>query len=44
MPIRSIYPVDNRGLAYSYAYIGIKRLGVGQFYLDLDPGQRWRSL
>src|SRR5262245_8272521 len=27
------YPVDNRGLAYSYAYIGIKRLGVGQMYL-----------
>jgi hypothetical protein len=27
------YPVDTRGLAYSYAYIGIKRLGAGQFYL-----------
>ena len=27
------YPVDARGLAYSYAYIGIKRLGAGQFYL-----------
>jgi hypothetical protein len=27
------YPVDYRGLAYSYAYIGIKRLGAGQFYL-----------
>jgi hypothetical protein len=27
------YPVDNRGLAYSYAYVGIKRLGVGQMYL-----------
>jgi hypothetical protein len=26
------YPVDNRGMAYSYAYIGIKRLGAGQFY------------
>ena len=23
------YPVDNRGLGYSYAYVGIKRLGVG---------------
>ena len=37
------YPVDARGLAYSYAYIGIKRLGAGQFYLisikDKD-GQR----
>ena len=27
------YPVDARGLAYSYAFIGIKRLGAGQFYL-----------
>lgn len=27
------YPVDDRGLAYSYGYIGIKRLGAGQFYL-----------
>jgi hypothetical protein len=26
------YPVDGRGLGYSYAYIGIKRLGAGQFY------------
>jgi len=27
------YPVDQRGLSYSYAYVGIKRLGAGQFYL-----------
>jgi hypothetical protein len=27
------YPVDARGLAYSYAYVGIKRLGVGQMYM-----------
>ncbi len=27
------YPVDIRGLTYSYGYIGIKRLGAGQFYL-----------
>src|SRR5262249_30853810 len=27
------YPVDARGLTYSYAYIGIKRLGTAQFYL-----------
>ncbi|HEY7303749.1 MAG TPA: DUF1254 domain-containing protein, partial [Bryobacteraceae bacterium] len=27
------YPVDARGVAYSYAYIGIKRLGAGQFYM-----------
>lgn len=29
----SLYPVDSRGLAYSYAYVGIKRLGAGQMYL-----------
>jgi hypothetical protein len=27
------YPVDARGLAYSYAFVGVKRLGVGQMYL-----------
>ncbi len=27
------YPVDQRGLTYTYAYIGIKRMGAGQFYL-----------
>ncbi|WP_201313105.1 DUF1254 domain-containing protein [Dyella sp. EPa41] len=27
------YPVDARGLSYSYAYIGLKRLGAGQFYM-----------
>jgi hypothetical protein len=27
-----LYPVDDRGMAYSYAYIGIKHLGAGQFY------------
>jgi hypothetical protein len=27
------YPVDTRGLAYSYAYISIKRLGTAQYYL-----------
>ncbi|WP_025602065.1 DUF1254 domain-containing protein [Burkholderia sp. WSM2230] len=27
------YPVDARGLTYTYGYIGIKRLGVGQMYL-----------
>jgi len=27
------YPIDVRGLTYSFAYIGLKRLGVGQFYL-----------
>lgn len=27
------YAVDSRGIAYTYAYISIKHLGVGQFYL-----------
>lgn len=27
------YPVDDRGVAYSYAFVGIKRLGAGQMYL-----------
>ena len=27
------YPVDDRGLTYTYAFIGIKRLGAAQFYL-----------
>jgi hypothetical protein len=27
------YPVDWRGITYTYAYIGLKRLGTGQFYL-----------
>jgi hypothetical protein len=27
------YPVDWRGIAYHYAYIALKRLGAGQFYL-----------
>jgi hypothetical protein len=29
----NLYPIDDRGMAYSYAFIGIKRLGAGQFYL-----------
>ena len=45
------YPVDARGLTYSFAYIGIKRLGAGQFYLisikdkdgnALDGGKTYR--
>ena len=27
------YPVDWRGITYHYAFIGIKRVGAGQFYL-----------
>jgi len=39
----NVYPVDERGMVYSYAFIGLKRLGAGQFYLisirdkDGDP-------
>ncbi|CDZ68140.1 Hypothetical protein, partial CDS, partial [Neorhizobium galegae bv. orientalis] len=45
------YPVDLRGVAYSYAFVGLKRLGAGQFYLisikdkagkDLDGGNTYR--
>lgn len=27
------YPVDHRSLPYTYAFVGIKHLGVGQFYM-----------
>jgi hypothetical protein len=27
------YPIADRGMVYTYGYIGIKRLGAGQFYL-----------
>ncbi|SFB05607.1 Uncharacterized conserved protein [Rhizobium sp. NFR07] len=45
------YTVDARGVGYTYAYIAIKRLGVGQFYLinikdkagnDYDGGRSYR--
>jgi hypothetical protein len=29
----NLYPIDTRGVTYSYAFVGIKRLGAGQFYL-----------
>jgi hypothetical protein len=28
-----VYPVDARGLTYTYGFIGIKHLGAGQYYL-----------
>ncbi|TAL95967.1 MAG: DUF1254 domain-containing protein [Paraburkholderia sp.] len=46
-----IYPVDARAIVYSMGYVGIKRLGAGQFYLmswqdkdggALDGGNRYR--
>jgi hypothetical protein len=45
------YPVDLRGTTYTYGFVGIKRLGAGQFYLiaikdksgaALDGGQTYR--
>lgn len=45
------YPVDLRGVAYSYAFVGLKRIGTGQFYLiaikdkdghDFDGGKTYR--
>ncbi|HVU26653.1 MAG TPA: DUF1254 domain-containing protein [Verrucomicrobiae bacterium] len=27
------YPVDDRGLGYTYAFVGIRKLGAAQFYL-----------
>lgn len=30
---RDSYPIDSRGIAYSFAYFSAKRLGEGQFYL-----------
>jgi hypothetical protein len=45
------YPVDARGFTYTFAFIGIKRLGTGQFYLvslrdkdgrPLDGGNTYR--
>ena len=51
MPIRTRIRSNSRGLAYSYAFVGIKRLGAGQFYLisirdkdgrSFDGGQTYR--
>jgi hypothetical protein len=30
---QNAYPVDTRGVSYTYAFIGIKHLGAAQFYL-----------
>jgi hypothetical protein len=47
----NLYPIDDRGMAYSYAFIGLKRLGAGQFYMisirdkdgqPFDGGQTYR--
>lgn len=45
------YPVDARGLVYTYAFIALKRMGAGQFYIiaikgkngvELDGGKTYR--
>lgn len=45
------YPVDLRGVVYTYGYVGIKRLGAGQMYLiaikdkdgnNFDGGKTYR--
>ena len=47
----NIYPIDARAITYSIGYVGIKRLGGGQFYLmsakdkdssSLDGGKNYR--
>jgi len=30
---RNSYPVDRRGVIYTFAFVGVKRLGAAQFYL-----------
>jgi hypothetical protein len=46
-----VYPIDARAITYSIGYVGIKRLGAGQFYLmtardrdgdGLDGGKSYR--
>jgi hypothetical protein len=46
------YPIDARGLVYTYAFVGLKHLGAGQFYLlntkdkdgeALDGGKTYRQ-
>lgn len=41
---RDSYPVDWRGMIYTLGYIGIKRLGVGQFYLLTPKSKDGQSL
>jgi hypothetical protein len=47
----NVYPIDARAITYSIGYVGIKRLGAGQFYLmtgkdkqgaDLHGGKSYR--
>jgi hypothetical protein len=38
-----VYPVDGRGLTYSFGFIGIKHLGAGQYYLMTINDKEGRS-
>lgn len=38
------YPIDDRGVLYTFAFIGIKRLGAGQFYLVTIKDKDGRTL
>ena len=38
------YPSDLRGMTYTYGFVGIKRLGAGQFYLISIKDKRGASL
>src|SRR5205085_3110578 len=29
----NVYPIDLRGMTYTYGFVGLKRLGTGQMYL-----------
>jgi hypothetical protein len=39
-----VYPVDDRGVAYSFAYFSPKHLGTGSFYLLTIAGKDGRLL
>jgi hypothetical protein len=39
-----VYPVDGRGASYSMAFIGVKHLGAGQYYLMTMKDKQGRPL
>ena len=39
-----VYPLDDHGLGFSYAYFSPKHLGAGQFYLITIKDKEGRSL
>jgi hypothetical protein len=40
----NLYPTDNRGVTYSMAFISLKRLGTGQYYLFAIKDKDGRAL